>query len=303
MGLTDTIRPSYKAVRKSYRLITSNVRLLPDFLIIGGQRCGTTSLYYYLTEQTGIARTLKKEVHFYDDHYAHGLRWYRAQFPTTFQKYYTERIRKQHFMTGESSPYYLFHPLVPERLAAVTPQAKLIILLRNPIDRAYSQHWLTTLEGDETLPFEEAIEREEERVAGEMEKLIASGKIGNDGYKSYKLRHYSYLTRGIYVDQIQRWMNFFPREQFLILKSEDLYGNPTAIVKQALEFLGLPESAARAGSQEFKQYREPNKKGYQNEQKPPKLKPEVRTRLVEYFKPHNARLYKFLDRDFGWDAL
>lgn len=302
MELSDTIRPSYKAVRKSYRLMTSGMRLLPDFLIIGGQRCGTTSLYYYLTEQQGIASTLKKEVHFYDDHYADGLRWYRAQFPNRIQKYCTERIYRRQFMTGESSPYYLFHPLVPERLAAVTPQAKLIILLRNPIDRAYSQHWLTTLEGDETLPFEEAIEREEERLVGEMEKLIASGKTGDRGYKSYKLRHYSYLARGIYVDQIQHWMNYFPRTQFLILKSEDLYSHPAAIVKQTLEFLGLPESAARATNQEFKQYREPNKKGYQNEQKPPRMKPELRARLVEYFKPHNARLYEFLDRDFGWDA-
>ena len=303
MGISETIRPTYKGVRKSYRLMTSNIRLLPDFLIIGGQRCGTTSLYYYLTAQTGIASTLKKEVHFYDDHYTDGLRWYRAQFPTTLQKYYAERIRKQLFITGESSPYYLFHPLVPQRLAAVTPQAKLIVLLRNPIDRAYSQHWLTTLEGDETLSFEEAIEREEERLAGVVEELLANDKAGNHGYRSYNLRHYSYLTRGIYVDQLQRWMDYFPREQFLILKSEDLYSDPAAIVRQTLEFLAVPDSATRIEHQEFKQYREPNKKGYQNDQKPPRMSLEMRKRLIEYFKPHNARLYALLGRDFGWDAL
>jgi Sulfotransferase domain len=276
--------------------MTSQMRLLPDFLIIGGQRCGTTSLYFYLTELPGIARALNKEVHFYDDHFKEGLGWYRAQFPYSFLKYYIKSVRKEHFITGESSPYYLFHPLISSRLAEVTPHAKLIVLLRNPIDRAYSHHWLVTEEGHETLPFEEAIKREEERLAGETEKLLA-----DENYESFNHRHFSYLARGIYVDQLKRWMQCFPREQFLILQSEQFYKNTAAVLKQTLDFLGIPGGTLFTDNKEFKQYREPNKKGYQNIQKPPKLDPKVREYLVEYFRPHNARLYELLGQDFGWD--
>lgn len=301
MQLVENIRPTIRRLRRSFRLMTSYTRILPDFLIIGAQRCGTTSLYYYLTEQTGIARTYKKEVHFYDDNYAQGLSWYRAQFPTTLEKYYVENIRKKHFITGESSPFYLYHPLISKRLAAVTPHAKLIVLLRNPVDRAYSQHWFTTQEGNETLSFAEATEHEEERLAGEVEKLLEMDNLGNDGYRSFKLRHYSYLSRGIYVDQLQQWMRIFPKEQFLILKSEDLYSNPAAIVEQTLDFLGVPNGQAIIANKDFKQYREPTKKGYLNDQKPPKMDPALRKHLLEYFRPHNARLYEFLGRDFGWE--
>ena len=296
LKLLENAKPAYRALRLSYRVMTSQMRLLPDFLIIGGQRCGTTSLYYYLTELPGIARALNKEVHFYDDHYKAGLCWYRAQFPSSFQKYYAESIRREYFITGESSPYYLFHPLIPARLAAVTPQAKLIVLLRNPIDRAFSHHWLVTEEGHETLPFEEAIKREGQRLAGETEKLL-----GDENYQSFNHRHYSYLARGIYADQLKRWMESFSREQFLILQSEQLYKNTAAVLKQALGFLGLPGESLIGDNKEFKQYREPNEKGYQNNRKPPKMDSKVREYLVEYFRPHNTRLYEFLGQDFGWD--
>ncbi len=296
MNFFDSARPTYRALRLSYRVMTSQMRLLPDFIIIGGQRCGTTSLYYYLTEYPGIARARIKEVHFFDDHFKEGLSWYRAQFPATFQKYYARQIRKEHFITGESSPYYLFYPPAPQRISAVIPQVKLIVLLRNPVDRAYSHHWLSKLEGHETLSFEDAIKCEEERLAGEHEKILA-----DEHYESYNHRHYSYLARGIYVDQLKHWMNYYPREQFLILKSEDLYKDTETAFKQTLDFLGMPGKAHNS-TIEFKQYREPHKIGYKNEEKPPKMDSKVRARLREYFKPHNARLYEFLGQDFEWDS-
>ncbi len=301
MNIIDSVKPAYWALRSSYRLMTNRIRLLPDFIIIGTQRGGTTSLYYYLTEHPGIIPALDKEIHFFDVHYRQGLRWYRSQFPTSLHKYYAEHIQKHHFITGESSPYYMFHPLLPKRLAAVMPQVKLIVLLRNPVDRAYSHYWLVTQEGKEPLPFTEAIQREEERLAGEQEKLLTI-----ENYQGLNHRRYSYLARGIYVDQLKMWMERFPQEQFLILKSEDLYERPAEIVKQTLAFLDVPGSEIHTGNKEFKrkvylQYREPGPKGYKNNQKPPKLDPGMRKYLVEYFKPHNARLYEFLGRDFGWD--
>jgi Sulfotransferase domain len=296
MPMVDTAKQWYRSSRLRYRISTSQIRLLPDFIIIGTQRGGTTSLYYYLTEHPGIARALMKEVHFFDDNFQEGLNWYRAQFPSSLQKYYAERIRKEHFLTGESSPYYLFYPPAPKRISAVVPNARLIVLLRNPVDRAYSHHWLATLEGKETLSFEDAIQREEERMAGEHEKIVA-----DEHYASFNHRHFSYLTRGIYVDQLKHWMDFYPREQFLILKSEDLYKDTANVFKQTLDFLGIPAARAIEGEKEFKQYREPNKKGYQNEEKPPRMNPQTRETLAEYFKPHNARLYEFLGRDMGWN--
>ncbi len=279
-----------------YRVMTNSIRLMPDFMIIGGQRCGTTSLYNYLIEHPGIVSASTKEIHFFDYNFAKGLGWYRAQFPSFLHKYYVEHVRKHDFLTGEATVNYLFHPLAPKRISEIMPREKLIVLLRNPIDRAHSQHWLESKWGHETLSFEEAIKCEEERLVGEREKMQE-----NENYHSYNHRHFSYLARGVYVDQLQDWMNYYPREQFLILKSEDFYSDPAAVLQQTLKFLGIPNEEQCPVNKEYKQYREPHKKGYQNNEKPAKMDPNVREYLVEYFKAHNARLSEFLGRDFEWD--
>lgn len=288
--LTDT-------TKRFYRITTSPIRLIPDFLIIGGQRCGTTSLYHYLVEQPSIMPASTKEVHFFDcNNFYKGPLWYRAKFPSLPQKYYRERILKLHSFTGEATPYYLFHPQAPKRVAHLMPQAKLIVLLRNPVDRAYSHHWLESQE-NEKFSFEEAIEWEEERIEGEREKMLK-----DERYQSYKYRHFSYLARGIYIDQLQAWMEIFPKEQFLILKSEDLYQNPSAVLQRSLEFLGIPAHLSELQEKDFKRYREPTPEGYTNNAMPPKMKPETRKYLIDYFKPHNARLSEFLGQHFGWDC-
>lgn len=281
---------------QTYRVITSQMRLMPDFLIIGGQRCGTSSLYFYLTDHPYIAPPYTKELHFFDANYAKGLHWYRAQFPTALEKYYTQHVRKQGFVTGEASPSYLFHPLAPTRISKLMPNVKLIVLLRNPIDRAYSQHWLNVkANGIEPLSFKEAIAAEPERIAGEREKILA-----DPSYASHTYRPFSYLIRGIYVDQLQYWMDFYPKEQFLILRSEDLYTKPGETVKQTLEFLGVPSGEIDT-NKEYKRYKVPTKTGYKLKDSYPKMDPELRAELVEYFRPHNARLSEFLHRDFDWD--
>jgi hypothetical protein len=301
MNIIESIKPytqtSMHRTKQVLRVMTSPLRLAPDFIIIGGQRCGTTSLYNYLIEHPGIVPASTKEVHFFDYNFKRPFFWYRAQFPSYLHKFYIERVRDLEFVTGEATPYYLFHPLSPRRVAEKMPQVKLIVLLRNPIDRAYSQHWLESKLGYDTLSFEDAIKCEEERTAGEREKMLE-----NANYESYSFRHYSYLSRGRYVEQLQTWMSYFPQKQFLILKSEDLYSNSASVVKQALEFLGAPVGEQYPSNKEFKQYREPTREGYKSNEKAPKMKGEVRERLLEYFKPYNARLYEFLGRDFGWDS-
>ncbi len=276
------------AFKRAYRLTTSWMRLIPDFMIIGTQKGGTTSLYNYLLEHPSIARIYIKEPHFFDIYFNKGFLWYRSHFPTIAHKYYANHFRKRAFITGEASPYYLAHPLAPARVAMALPKVKLIIVLRNPADRAHSQYQHQVRQpGVEPLSFEEALDREEERLAGEEQKMLEAEK-----YISFNHRHYSYLARGRYIDQIRIWMKFFPKDQFLILRSEDLYSNPEAALKETFAFLHVPNVALKEQTEEYQQY---NKASYN------KMNPVTRQRLVEYFKPHNARLYEFLGRDFGWD--
>jgi hypothetical protein len=188
------------------------------------------------------------------------------------------------FITGEASPYYVFHPLVPKRILETISHVKLIVLLRNPVARAYSHYQYEVKLGNETLPFEEAVERERERLAGEVEKIFKNGK-----YVSFNHIHYSYLSRGVYVDQLKVWMNLFPKEQILVLKSEDFYSDPPMILDRVFTFLNLPNWELR----EFKKY---NEASYQE------MDAAVRKTLIDYFKPHNRRLYEYLGVNFGWDG-
>lgn len=288
--------------QKIYRAATCSLRLLPDFIIIGAQRGGTTSLYNYLAEHPGIGAASIKEVHFFDSpHFQQGLAWYRAHFPTVAEKFYAERLQKVKFITGEASPYYLFYPHAPARIARTLPGVKLIVMLRNPVDRAYSHYYHERAGGAEQISsFEEAIDCEEERLAGVAEKMRE-----DERYYSFNHRHFSYLARGMYVDQLRSWMSLFSREQMLIIKSEDFYKDPAAIFKQCLAFLGL-ESLPPMGGNEISQGDRKGRpyntifKRY-NETKPPRMSTTTRERLIEFFRPHNARLYEFLGRDFGWE--
>ena len=201
------------------------------------------------------------------------------------EKYYNQRVKKQDLITGEASPYYLFHPQAARRVAKTLPRTKLIVLLRNPIDRAYShyQHQ-TRIKGVEPSTFEEGLDLEEQRLAGEADKLLK-----DDKYQSFNHRHYSYQARSRYIEQLLPWMSLFPKEQFLVIRSEDLYSDPVPIVKQTLEFLNVPTSGMRKDYKPF------------NDARYTKMAPATRERLIEYFKPYNARLYELLGRNFDWD--
>lgn len=246
----------------------------PSFVILGAQRGGTTSLYRYLGAHPAVRPAARKELHYLTKHFDRGPDWYRAQFPPT----------PPGTIAGESTPYYLFHPLAPCRLHAVAPHAKLIVLLRNPVDRAHSHHQLETRRGHETLPFEEAIASEDERLAGEADRLLA-----DDRYVGYNHQHYSYLARGRYVDQLRAWLAVFPRDRVLILRSEDLYRDPAAVVDRATAFLGLP-SVALADPRPH------------NDGRYAALRPETRRRLAAGFAPKNEELAALLGTDVGWDS-
>jgi hypothetical protein len=252
--------------------------MLPEFLIIGTQKGGTTFLYNLLRRHPHFEPAVEKEIHFFDTpNFKLGEQWYRTHFPPQQQK------NGHNVITGEASPYYLFHPLAARRTAEIIPQAKLIALLRNPIDRAYSDYQHKVRQGYEKLPFGEALHLEEERLWGEKEKILA-----DDTYRSPNHRRFSYLSRGVYVDQLQEWHRCFDREQLLLLKSEDFFEHPTATLRRVTHFLGLPWRKARIGGNR-------NPGGYSSS-----LDPETLQWLQRYYEPHNKRLYEYLGVDFGW---
>ena len=274
---------------KIYRGITYPIRLMPDFLIIGTQRGGTTSLYNYLMDRPGVGPAAVKELHFFDKKFHKGSAWYRAHFPTAIQKYSVEFTRKHRFVTGEASAYYLFHPLAPKRVAGLIPEVKLIVLLRNPVDRAYSQYNFEVDLGRETLSFEDAIAAEERRIGGEREKILA-----DERYVSFDHSRFSYLARGIYIDQIRAWMQFFPREQFLILRSEDFYTDPASVLEEVSQFLQLAPLEKHERTKTYKQH------NYNNTPYA-EMDLSTRKRLVAYFEPHNRRLTDLIGMTFAWD--
>jgi hypothetical protein len=275
---TFILRQTRMRLAKIRRNLTASNRGLPDFIIIGAQKAGTTSLFKYLRQHPNIIPAFKKEVKFFDCNYYKGLNWYRSHFPIPIE------MGEEQF-SGEASPHYIFHPLAPTRIAETMPNIKLIALLRNPVDRAFSHYQLNVRRRREKLSFEEAIQREEERLAGMMESILASEPV-----RLYNFLHYSYLSKGIYIDQLRNWFEHFPREQVLILKSEDFFNDPAGVFQTVLEFLKYPHWALKS----YVKYNSGNYTG---------LQPETRLRLQEYFKPHNQKLYEYLGFDFGWEKV
>ena len=260
----------------AYRWLTANSRVLPDFLIIGAMRCGTTSLHTYLASQPMIVAATTKEVHYFDLNYNHGPSWYRRRFPRRH-----EMQRPQ--LCGEASPYYIFHPQVPARVKVLLPEAKLIALLRNPVDRTYSHYKFNLRARWESLPFQEALESEAERLRGEEEKLVRGG----DGGKSFAYLHFSYLARSRYAEQLERWLVQFPREQMLIIKSESLFSEPAPVLQNVSDFLGVPLDTGATFPEVNTREREPMEMG-------------TRKWLEDYFRPYNEELRELIGPEFTW---
>jgi len=251
--------------------------LKPRFLIIGSQRCGTTSLYNYLIQHPNVTSASKKEIHYFDTNYDKGNNWYKKHFTIT-----EGSKRKEELITGEATPYYIFHPHAPYRVRKTLPGVKLIVMLRDPVERAFSHYKHHVKLKVEHLRFEEAIRVESERITDEWGKTLQ-----DKSYDSYALQMFSYLARGIYVDQLKRWFGHFPRKQFLVLQSEDFFDNPEKIFLQVLHFLGLPDHKLTA-------YKKFNANGSES------IPNGIRQDLIDYFKPHNERLYKLIGRKFSW---
>jgi len=246
---------------------------LTDFLIIGTQKGGTSSLYNYLSQHPDTQLPHPKEVHYYDYNYEKGLSWYKNHFPVKWNKK----------LTGEASPSYLFNPCVVKRVHADLPDVKIIILLRDPVSRAFSHYKMNVKNGIEPLSFEEAIDREEERL-----EKGSSDMQEDELFFSNNYRRYSYVKRGFYDEQLANWLQYYPLNQMMIIKSEDLYKDSEKVVKQVCEFLDLKTVA--------------NGINYANKNKgiPGELNETTSIRLRSIFEEHNARLFELTGKTFSW---
>lgn len=257
------------------RRLNSSSRMTPSFIIIGTARGGTTSLFNYLSLHPQIEMPVKKEIAFFCTHFNKGLSWYRSHFPVKSD---------DTLITGEASPYYLSHPKAAQRLKSLFPDIKIIVLLRNPIERAFSSYKnIKKLGLESSKNFETAISLEEERTKGEEEKIISG-----DHYYSQQHQHYSYLGRSMYHKELERWFREFPAHQFHIINSEAFYADPGEAYKETIRFLGLP--GHDPGSLH------PFNESIRGEQ----IDPQFREKLVQYFEPHNEKLFKLINKRFIW---
>lgn len=259
------------------RLLLSTERMLPSYIIFGSMRSGTSSLYHALTDHPHILPALRKQANYFDANYERGLRWYRSHFPTRRAARHLERRVGAPVITGEASPEYIFCPEAPARIARDLPEVRLIALLRNPVDRAWSHYHHSRRLGEEQLSFEEALVAEPQRL-GDTDPAQAARALHVHGY----------LAQGRYADFLTSWYQLFDAQRILILRAEDMFADPHATIEQVVQFLGLPSwSPARY---------EPLNEGRYGQ-----MSPQLRAELVELFREPNQRLAELIGRDMGWD--
>jgi hypothetical protein len=259
--------------------------MLPSFLIVGAQRSGTTSMYRALSQHPLILKAvLHKGIHYFDLHYHRGPGWYRAHFPLVREADRIERSRGIRPLTFESSPYYMWHPLAAERLAHDLPGVKLLVLVRDPVERAFSAHAHELARGYETESFERALELERARTDGEAERMVA-----DPTYRSFGFQHHAYRQRGQYVDQLERLEALVGRESIHVVQSEEFFATPDAVFAEVLDFLGLPEMGQIAFERHNARPRSP-------------MPAQVRAELETHYRPYDERLAARLGRAPGWRA-
>lgn len=287
--LSTAVRAATKQALRRYGQFTAPLRSGPAFAIIGAKRGGTTSLYNYMLEHPAISpvfpgRERIKGIHYFDSQFSRGPRWYRSHFPLEVGGRQVIRPWAADAITGEASPYYLFHPLAAQRLASAFPDVRLIVLLRDPVERAYSHYKERVRHRAEPLTFEEALGAEAERIRGEAERIVRE-----PGYRSAEHEDHSYVAQGRYLDMLPRWFALFPRDRFHLVISEDFYADPERVVNGAWSFLGLQPGMLQSRTKH-------------NYHPAPDIQERTRDHLQNLFAEHNRELEKLVGFQLPWPA-
>ena len=261
------------------RRTTASERALPGLIVLGAQKAGTTSLHSFLGQHPDLIPPFRKEVHFFDggkspdsDDFAKGEEFYRSYFP--------ERARMERGqLTFEASPLYLSNPLVPDRIAGLLPEVKLIAILRNPTDRAVSHYKHERQRGKEDLPLIDALRAEETRIG----PALAKGD-----YKNLDYARKCYKHRGLYAEQLERYFAAVGRDRVLVLESDRFFAKPHETLTDVYNYIGVDD--------------------FHNPDVAPRNVATISVRpdaeaiayLDEWFKPHNERLFDLLGERFDW---
>lgn len=261
--------------------LTHAQRVPPTFLIVGAQRCGTTALFKTLMQHPRVfGPRLRKGVHYFDIHPDHPASWYRSHFPTqsTINR---AALSGSAVHVGESSPYYLWHPLAAERINAMLPEVRLLVLLRDPVERAYSAHSHELARGFETEPFEQALELEPQRLNGESQRLQADPHARSPSHQ-----HHAYVARGEYIDQLERVAAVVGRERMMVLDSQDFWTTPELVWPELTTFLSLTPASVT-----FERH---------NARSRSPMSDSVRRSLNAHFLPYDERLAAWWGRTPAW---
>ena len=255
--------------------LSRGARMRPGFLVVGTKRGGSTSAYHWISQHPNVAPCLtRKGTHYFDVNHRRGFAWYASGF---------ERPRPEWRITGEASPYYMFHPLAPERIARELPDVRLVVSLREPVARAWSHHQYETQQGYEDRPFAEALRLEDERLAGEEERLRR-----DPSYESFSHRHHAYLRRGHYAEQLERLYELFDPEQVLVLRSESMFTDPHGELDRVWAHLGL-SPVTLDGLDRLKATH-----------RPLDIDDDLARELDHHYRPWNDRLAKLPGVGFTW---
>jgi hypothetical protein len=274
---------------RGYGRLTAAQRLLPSFLICGGQRCGTTSLYRALSGHPAVLKAvLHKGVHYFDLGYRRGARWYRGHFPTYRQAARIERRYNVRVQTFESSPYYMYHPHAMARIAADLPEVKLVVLVRDPVERAYSQHAHEVARGYESqVDFARALALEPLRLQGVTERMVT-----DQAYYSFAHQHHGYASRGEYVRYLRRMASHVGRDRIHVVDSAEFFRDPRPVYDAVLDFLGLPRpDELDAAYPVFERH---------NARPRTPMRDSVRETLAGHFAPYDRKLADWLGWSPSW---
>jgi hypothetical protein len=286
-------RDSLKTVVRSLGLATSKFRALPDFLIIGAKRGGTTSFYFDLLEHPailkmfpppipGLKKVATKGVHYFDSNYYRGDGWYRSYMPSDATRARVSRRHGVPALVGEASPFYLFHPAAASRAFASVPDVRLIVLLRDPVMRTYS-HWKQQRRsGMEPLEFTAALDAEASRLEGERDNLVDDARFASHAWEQQ-----SYSAQSEYASSLRPWLERFGRHRVFVAASEDYYAHPNRVLGDVYEFLDLPRLSTATGAR-------------RNAAAGAELDPAVVKRLRDRFAGPNHDLAAMLGQSFAW---
>ena len=273
--------------RKSFRKITSNFRSFPHFIIIGVGRAGTTALYSYLIQHPSVYGTVSEnkktasDIHFFEYMTSTSISWYKSHFPILLSNLDS---KKNSSITGEFTSTYFYHPDVPQRIHQLLPNVKLILILRNPIDKVYSTYYQQFRYGEISTSFEETIESELRRI----EIMNKNPGFHSQNPNILNFVSQNILRHGIYADYFEKWFEFFNKEQILILDGDELKSDTKNSLKNVFNFLNIEDHVIENLSQiSVRKY--------------PTMNETTRKKLIDFYKPHNDRLNKLLKRDFNWN--